>query len=234
MNKLNSGVKPNVEVRVLDAVQIVGINPTKKKGSDGMNILAVPFNTGGMRDRADGGTIHAWSHNVAKRWVRSSAFSSLKVCSGNHLPFGYDATYEMANHFAMNGNVTLAERYFKMTDGVELLDLNQCLKLFKKSAKTTNKYGQQVLKSSTHTWLVYGYQIVPMWYFERPEQGYENVEPQAFTYTLNGVTAKGEGFCRNIILPASTAEYVKRFDLVNLSEEELAAIEAKSTKQIKE
>ena len=73
----------NEAVKSVNAVQIVGINPTKKEGSDGMNILAMPFNTGSSRDRADGKTAHAWANNVATRFVATSDFSSFNVYEGN-------------------------------------------------------------------------------------------------------------------------------------------------------
>ena len=214
----------NETAKVVNAVQIVGINPTKKEGSDGMNILAMPFNTGSSRDRADGKTAHAWANNVATRFVATSDFSSFNVYEGNYLPDGYERTKAMFNACVMQGKDTFAEFYGKELAGATLVTLGECFAKYKKAKKVTDRYGRDILANGKHTWLIYGYQVVPMWYFERPDGFDENAEARTFEYTdpnVPGVVKTAEGYCRNLILTDEEAAYAKLFKLVNQTEQDV-------------
>jgi len=208
----------NETAKAVNAVQIVGINPTKKQGSDGMNILAMPFNTGSSRSRADGKTAHAWANNVATRFVATSDFSGFNVYEGNYLINGYEQTRAMFNAMAMAGKDNLAEFYGKELAGVTLVSLAQCFAKYKKAKKIQDRYDRDMLADGKYTWLIYGYQVVPMWYFERPDGFNENAEARTFEYidpNVPGVVQTAEGYCRNLILTDEEAAYAKMFKLVN-------------------
>ena len=217
----------------VNAIQIVAINATKKEGSDGMNILAIPYNTASARGRADGKTIHFDAGTTAKKWIANSQFAALKVREGEYLEDGPDFVRAMANKLVlMDGKEALAERFYAKLDSSKLVDLNTCYAKYKKAPKVKTKYGEDVLAGSTKlaAWLVYGYQVVPMWFFERPKGFPENAEPMTFEYNdpnVPGVVLVGKGYCRNYIMTDNQADYVKRFKLVNMQEEEVAAAIAK-------
>jgi hypothetical protein len=214
----------NETVKSVNAVQIVGINPTKKEGSDGMNILAMPYNTGTSRDRADGKTAHAWANNVATRFVATSDFSSFRVWEGDYLADGPDRTRAMFNAMAMAGKENLAEFYGKELASATRVTLGECFAKYKKSKKVTDRYDRAILANDKHTWLIYGYQVVPMWYFERPDGFNENAEARTFEYTdpnVPGVVKTAEGYCRNLILTDEEAAYAKLFKLVNQTEQDV-------------
>jgi hypothetical protein len=233
MNKLQLSTEDLLVREPVNAIQIVGIIPTKKEGSDGMNILAIPYNTASARGRADGKTIHFNASNIAKKWVALSEFGALKVREGEYLEDGPDYIRAMANKLVlMDGKEALAERFYAKLDSNKLIDLNTCLAKFKKAPKGKSKYGDEILGGSTKLlpWLVYGYQIVPMWFFERPEGWNESIKPMSFEYNdpnVPGVVRVGKGFCRNYIMTEDHAAYVKQFKLVNMQEEEVAAAIAK-------
>ncbi len=217
-------VQLNETAKAVNAVQIVGINPTKKQGSDGMNILAMPFNTGTSRDRADGKKVQAWANNVATRFVATSDFISLKLWEGNYLPDGPDHTRAMFNAMAMQGNDYLAKYYGEALASATLVTLAECHAKYKKAKKSTDRYGRDVMADSKHTWLLYGYQVVPMWYFERPDGFDEAAEARSFEYldpNAPGVVRTAEGYCRNLILTDEEAEFTKLFKLVNYTEDDV-------------
>ena len=125
---------------------------------------------------------------------------------------------------AMAGKDNLAEFYGEELSGVTRITLLDCFSKYKKAKKIQDRYDRDILADGKYTWLIYGYQVVPMWYFERPDGFDENAEARTFEYTdpnVPGVVKTAEGNCRNLILTDEEAAYAKLFKLVNQTEQDV-------------